>query len=275
MFTQADQVIDQGHALTANDQPKDGPRWTKMDLNDSARGFWTRVDRQGREASPTSRKAPGSLTSPSFCRATEGIHPPLHRLVPPSAVRLRNPRLPAGALAPFYPSPVTHHSPFTIQPAWLFLERGMADSSLLGPPRTTSPPRMARDALTGCPAFGWGLRPIIQARRRNTRHQMRQGGDPFPWKSKLPGDDTVPQSRRSGNGLGYTKAGCFSSSSAAEPHYIISNPSHHPPFFPSLLLCFSASLLYAILLFNVQFIDLVARSSTLFALRDRSAHTPA
>lgn len=51
----------------------------------------------------------------------------------------------------------------------------MADSSLLGPPRTTSPPRMARDALTGCPAFGWGLRPIIQARRRNTRHKMRQG----------------------------------------------------------------------------------------------------
>jgi hypothetical protein len=51
----------------------------------------------------------------------------------------------------------------------------MADSSLLGPPRTTSPPRMARDALTGCPAFGWGLRPIIQARRRNTRHRMRQG----------------------------------------------------------------------------------------------------
>jgi len=209
-----------------------------MDPNHSARGFWTRVDQGEGKLHRHHDNAPGSLTLPSYCRATDWASPCTAHFL---SGEVEESSSPCWALAPF----TLRQSTLIIRSDGLFLERGMADSSLLGPPRTTSPPRMARDALTGCPTFYWGLRPIIQARDRNTRHNLRQGGDPFPWKSKLPGDDTVPQSRRSGNGLGYTKAGCFFlSSSATELHYIISNPSHHSPFFLSCAIHSSFSIPY-------------------------------
>lgn len=49
--------------------------------------------------------------------------------------------------------------------------------------------------------------------------------------------------------------------------YIISNPTHHSPFLS--ILCYTY--IHSSLSVSI-FIDLVARSSTLFALRDRSAH---
>lgn len=127
----------------------------KMDQDGSQSFSQGILDQSGpgrREASPTSRRCPWFIDITVILPRNREHHPPA-RLKTPSAVRLRNPRLPAGALAPF----TLRQSPFIIRSDGLFLERGMADSSLLGPQCTTSPPAYGPRRADWLPYFLLGV----------------------------------------------------------------------------------------------------------------------